>query len=63
MKILHFGTFDSNAGGPAMSTYLTLKGLRDRGVDAQLIQFPLSNGGKLRGTEVPVHLHTGTDNP
>ena len=55
MKILHFGTFDSNAGGPAMSTYLTLKGLRDRGVDAQLIQFPLSNGGKLRGTEVPVH--------
>ncbi|MGN1256150.1 MAG: glycosyltransferase [Bacteroidaceae bacterium] len=55
MKVLHFGTFDSNAGGPAMSTYLTLKGLRDRGVDAELIQFPLSEGGKLRGTEVPVH--------
>lgn len=55
MKILHFGTFDSNAGGPAMSTYFTLKGLRDRGVDAELLQFPLSEGGKLRGTEVPVH--------
>lgn len=55
MKILHSGTFDSNAGGPAMSTYLTLKGLRDRGVDAELIQFPLSPGGKLRGEEVPVH--------
>lgn len=55
MKILHSGTFDSNAGGPAMSTYLTLKGLRDRGVKAELIQFPLSKGGKLRGTEVPVH--------
>lgn len=55
MKILHSGTFDSNAGGPAMSTYLTMKGLRDRGVDAELIMFPLSPGGKLRGEEVPVH--------
>lgn len=55
MKILHSGTFDSNAGGPAMSTYLTLKGLRDRGVEAELISFPLSQGGKLRGEEVPVH--------
>lgn len=55
MKILHIGTFDSNAGGPAMSTYLTLKGLRDRGIDTELIQFPLSKGGRLRGTEVPVH--------
>lgn len=55
MKVLHSGTFDSNAGGPAMSTYLTMKGLRDRGVEAELIQFPLSAGGKLRGEEVPVH--------
>lgn len=55
MKILHSGTFDSNAGGPAMSTYLTMKGLRDRGVEAELIMFPLSPGGKLRGEEVPVH--------
>ena len=55
MKVLHFGTFDSNAGGPAMSTYLTMKGLRDRGIDAELLQFPLSEGGRLRGTEVPIH--------
>ena len=55
MKVLYFGTFDSNAGGPAMSTYFTLKGLRDRGVDAALLQFPLSEGGRLRCTEVPVH--------
>ena len=38
-----------------MSTYLTLKGLRDRGIDAELISFPLSQGGKLRGQEVPIH--------
>lgn len=55
MKILHSGTLDSNAGGPAMSTYLTLKGLCDRGVDAQIIMFPLSHGGQLRGDEVTVH--------
>ena len=55
MKVLHFGTFDSNAGGPAMSTYLTMKGLRDKGIEAELLQFPLSEGGRLRGTEVPIH--------
>lgn len=38
-----------------MSTYLTMKGLRDRGIDAELLQFPLSEGGRLRGTEVPIH--------
>jgi glycosyltransferase involved in cell wall biosynthesis len=55
MKILHSGTLDVNAGGPAMSTYLTLYGLRQLGVDAELIQFPLSPGGRLRGEGVPVH--------
>lgn len=55
MKVLHIGTLDVNAGGPAMSTYLTLKGLRDEGVDAELAMFPLSLGGRLRGEDVPVN--------
>ena len=55
MKVLHIGTLDVNAGGPAMSTYLTLKGIRDRGIDAQLAMFPLSPGGRLRGEDVPVN--------
>lgn len=55
MKVLHIGTLDVNAGGPAMSTYLTLKGVRDQGVDAQLAMFPLSPGGRLRGEDVPVN--------
>lgn len=55
MKILHFGTLDYNAGGPAMSTYLTLLGLRQQGIDAQIAMFPLSKGGKLRGEDVPVN--------
>lgn len=55
MKILHSGTIDVNAGGPAMSTYLTLYGLRQLGVDAKLIMYPLSVGGSLRGNDVPVY--------
>lgn len=55
MKVLHSGTLDVCAGGPAMSTYLTLKGLRERGVEAEIIQFPLAKGGRLRGGDVPVH--------
>jgi glycosyltransferase involved in cell wall biosynthesis len=55
MQVLHSGTLDVNAGGPAMSTYLTLYGLRQLGVDAEIIQFPLSRGGRLRGEGVPVH--------
>lgn len=55
MKVLHSGTLDVNAGGPAMSTYLTLYGLRRLGVEAEIIMFPLSPKGRLRGTEVPVH--------
>ena len=55
MKILHIGTLDINAGGPAMSTYLTLKGVRDLGVGADIIMQPLSVGGRLRGENVPVH--------
>lgn len=55
MKVLHFGTLDYNAGGPAMSSYLTLKGLREQGVEAEIAMYPLSRGGKLRGEDVPVH--------
>lgn len=55
MKILHSGTLDVNAGGPAMSTYNTLWGLRQLGVEADIFMYPLSQTGKLRGEEVPVH--------
>ena len=56
MNILHFGTLDVNAGGPAMSTYLTMKGLRENGVDVELAMFPLSIGGKMRGEDIPVYI-------
>lgn len=55
MKVLHTGTLDVTAGGPAMSTYYTLYGLRQQGIDAEIIMYPLSPTGKLRGEGVPVH--------
>ena len=44
---LHSGTLDVSAGGPAMSTYIALRGLRAVGVDAQIIMPSLSVGGAL----------------
>lgn len=55
MKVLHSGTLDVNAGGPAMSTYNMLYGLRQQNVDAEIVMYPLSANGRLRGTEVPIH--------
>lgn len=55
MRILHSGTLDVNAGGPAMSTYLTLLGLKRLGVDAEIVMPPLSPNGRLRGEEATVH--------
>lgn len=38
-----------------MSTYYTLYGLRSLGVEAEILMYPISPGGVLRGQEVPVH--------
>ena len=57
MKVLHSGTLAASYGGPAMSTYLTLKGLRDLGVDAQIIQQPIEESDILRGNDVPIHYY------
>lgn len=56
MRVLHSGTLDTSAGGPAMSTYLTLFGLRKLGVEVEMIMFPLSKGGHMYGTDVPTHI-------
>lgn len=55
MKVLHIGTLDVNAGGPAMSTYNTLLGLNQQGDETEIIMYPLSKTGKLRGDKVKVH--------
>lgn len=55
MKVLYFGTLDTNAGGPAMSVYNTLVGLNEIGVRAEILMNPLSKNGKLIGENVPYH--------
>ena len=55
MKILYTGTLDVNAGGPAFSTYHTMKGLIAQGVDVELLSFAMNEKGKLIGQDVPVH--------
>ncbi len=55
MKVLHFGTLDMLAGGPAMSTYLTLFGLRENGIDARIAMYPLSVNGCLKGDNIPLN--------
>lgn len=54
MKVLHSGVMDTASGGPAMSIYLTVKGVRQEGVDADVITFSLLPGRKMRGNDIPV---------
>ena len=55
MKVLHSGSLDVRAGGPALSTYLSIKGLRNCGVDAEMVMAPLEEGGKLIADDVRLH--------
>ena len=55
MKILHSGSLDVKSGGPALSTYLTIKGLRNTGVDVEMVMPPLGEEGKLIADDVNLH--------
>lgn len=44
MKIIHSGSCNVLAGGPALSTWLTIKGLRQQGVTAELVMEPVCDG-------------------
>ncbi len=55
MKILYTGTLDVNAGGPAFSTYNTMRGLNAQGVETHVLMGEMGSGGKLIGDDVPIH--------
>lgn len=55
MKVLYTGTLDVNAGGPAFSTYNTMRGLNAIGVETHVLMYKMGVGGKLIGDDVPVH--------
>ena len=54
MKVLHSGSLDVKAGGPALSTYLSIKGLIDCGIDVEMVLPPISEG-KLIADDVKMH--------
>ena len=58
MKVLYTGSLAASTGGPAMSAYLSLLGLKHLGADVAMMQYPLKDGDVLRGTEVDVHYAT-----
>lgn len=43
MEILHIGTLNKTTGGPSMSTYHTLKGFVQQGVNAEIYCPPFQN--------------------
>lgn len=51
MKIVHLGSLDVRSGGPALSTWLTIKGLRELGHDVLAVCQPLRDGLKLISQE------------
>lgn len=55
MKVLHSGSLDVKSGGPALSTYLTLKGLGKEGIAAEMIMSPLNKKGKLIADDITIH--------
>lgn len=55
MKVLYTGTLDVNAGGPAFSTYNTMRGLNAIGVDTHVLMYEMGANGKLIGDDVPIH--------
>ena len=60
MKILHSGTLDIKYGGPALSTYLTIKGLHANQVNAEMLMAPLTNTKDLIANDVKIHYTSPT---
>lgn len=47
MKVLHIGGLNYSNGGPSLSTYLTMKGLEENGVDVHCLSRDVPQGDKL----------------
>lgn len=47
MKVLHSGPLNIHSGGPSLSTWLTVKGLRQRGLEVCVVTPPLEKEDRL----------------
>lgn len=52
MNVLHSGSCNIHAGGPALSTWLTIKGLRQQGVNTNIISPPNAEDKNIINKEV-----------
>lgn len=55
MKVLHSGSLDVRTGGPALSTYLSMKGVSPYGYEAEIWQQPLLKDGKLISRDFKIY--------
>lgn len=55
IKALHSGSLNVKSGGPALSTYLTIKGLTQNGVSTEIIIPPILNNDKLIANDISIH--------
>ena len=55
MKVLHSGTLDVKYGGPALSTYLSIKGLLTNSVSTEMLMAPIMNSNDLIGSDIKIH--------
>lgn len=60
MKALHSGSLNVNAGGPAMSMSLTLKGLEKAGVNTVALAEQIPSGGRLITSDLNIHFTHGS---
>lgn len=61
-SVLHTGSLDVKTGGPALSTYLAIKGLEENGVKAEMLMPPLNSNGRLIADDVKVYYTEKTRN-
>lgn len=55
MHILLSGSLGVKSGGPALSTYLTIRGLRNAGVDVEMVMPPLGEEDRLIADDVELY--------
>ena len=62
MKILHAGPLNMKSGGPTLSTYLTIKGLEQNDVIADVIMPPLKENDELIADDVTIYYTSALKN-
>lgn len=54
ITVFHYGSLVASTGGPAYSTYLSMKGVEPFGVSSKIIMPPLKPGEKLIANDIPI---------